>query len=387
MPAMDFKAHNRRSEEIWAAWHAGRPIRVPVTLYADTRNWLHEPDENRKGVTLSAYLQDPALMLDCQVRARDWIRHTYLSDDGMGDPEDGWSVTVDCQNYLEPVWFGATLHDGLEPHAPAFLGDADKWRIFDRGVPDAFAGIGGQVRTFFEWFQDRTRDFTYKGIPLTHVHMPFNMTGTDGPFTIACGIRGVENFLCDLLEDPEYAVQLLDFITTAIIGRIRAVRAYLGEPSRSSGFGFGDDAIVLLSPAMYRTFVLPLHRRLYESLAAEDGSRGIHLCGDAQRFFPILAGELGVRDFDTGFPIDFARLYRELPADTRVNGGPEVSLLRDGTPAQVEARVREILGSGVMDLSRRFVLREANALSPGTPAENVNAMYRACERYGGYGAG
>jgi len=384
MLQMDFKAHNRRSEAIWKAYHADRPTRVPVTLYADARNWLHETAENRKHITLSEYLKDPALMLDCQVRARDWIRHTYLSDDGMGDPEEGWSVTVDCQNYLEPVWFGAQLKDGIEPHAPAFLADADKWRIFEAGHPDAFSGIGEQVRTYYEWFQDRKRDFSYKGIPLTGVHMPFNMTGTDGPFTVACGIRGVENFLCDLVEDPDYACQMLDFVTSAILKRILTVRAYLGESARSGGFGFGDDAIVLLSPAMYREFVLPMHRRLYEELTVPGGARGIHLCGDAQRFFPMLANDLGVRDFDTGFPIDFAKLYRELPPDTRVNGGPEASLLRGGSPEQVTARVQEILSAGVMERSGKFVLREANALSPGTPPENVNAMYRACERFGWY---
>lgn len=384
MLQIDFKEHNRKSAEIWKAYRAGNPTRVPVTIYADTRNWIHEPGENLHGVTLSEYLKDSQLMLECQVRAQDWKRHNILSDDGMGDPEDGWSIILDYQNYLEPVWFGAELKDGLEPHALAFLGEEDKHAIFEKGIPDAFSGIGGDVRDRYEWFLERMKSFRYRNLPVAHLNMPFDTTGTDGPVTIACGIRGVEDFLCDLVDDPDYALQLLDFITTATIARIRKVRAYLGQPDKSDDFGMADDSIVLLSPSMYREMILPFHRRIFDELTTEGGSRGIHLCGDAQRFFPVIACELGVRAFDTGFPIDFGRLYDELPKDTCVYGGPEIGLLHSGTVEQVERRVREVLASGVMQKSGKFVLREGNALAPGTPLDNVNAIYRTCERYGNY---
>ena len=68
----------------------------------------------------------------------------------------------------------------------------------------------------------------------------------------------------------------------------------------------------------------------------------------------------------------------------QVLGGPPVALLRGGTPADVRREVARILGSGVMRLSRRFVLREGNALAPGTPIVNVGAMYAACEEFGWY---
>jgi len=32
----------------------------------------------------------------------------------------------------------------------------------------------------------------------------------------------------------------------------------------------------------------------------------------------------------------------------------------------------------------RFVLREANNMSPGIPVENINAMYRAAKEFGVY---
>ena len=384
---MDFKSHNARSREVWDAWHAGDPIRVPVTIYADSRNWMAEPHLNTNRIALPDYLRDPELMLQVQVRAREWIRCNILSDDGMGLPEEGWPLIVDFQNYLEMAWFGAEVHYTSEPHCKSFLDDDRRDLLFTRGLPDPWQGIGADVRRYYEYFQERRQSFTWQGLPIGPISMPFNMTGTDGPFTLAAAMRGTETFVYDMIDHPDYARQLLDFITDAIINRIKAVRQYLGEPERGEGFGFADDAIVMLSTELYESFVLPCHRKIFSALTTGDNNRSFHLCGDAQRFFPILQKHLNVRSFDTGFPIRFEKLYDELDADTCIIGGPPVGLLLNGTPAQIDGKVREILQSGVMTKSRRFVLREANALAPGTPLDHVNQIYRTCIQAGWYKGG
>jgi len=238
---IDFKAHNQRSKEIWEAYEAGNPIRVPVVIYADARNWIFAPTENTTGITMTEYIKNPDIMLNCQVKAAEWIRHNILSDGGMGYPENGWSVMVDYQNFLEAVWFGGKIKYGEEPHTEAFLTEANKWSIFEKGIPEPFSGINGEVIKRYEYFIEKMKSYSYKGLPLINVEMPFNMLGTDGPFTIACAIRGVENFIIDMLDDSEYANKLMSFISDAIIGRIRKVREYLGIEEKIDGFGFADD--------------------------------------------------------------------------------------------------------------------------------------------------
>lgn len=381
---IDFKAHNQRSKEIWKAYESGNPIRVPVVIYADIRNWINMPTENTSGITMTDYIKNPDIMLDCQVKASEWIRHNILSDGGMGYPEDGWSVMVDFQNFFESVWFGGEIKYGKEPHTEPFLTDANKYSIFDKGIPEPFSGINGEVIRRYEYFMEKTKSYSYKGVPLTRIDMPFNMLGTDGPFTIACSIRGAENFIVDMLEDSEYAHQLLSFITSSIIARIRKTRKYLGLDEKLNGFGFADDSIAMLSVEFYKEFILPYHRRIFDELTAGADGRGMHLCGDAQRFFPVFENELNVKSFDTGFPINFERLYEELSPEVRVMGGPPTGLIHSGTPEAVEAEAKRILQSGVMEKSKFFVLREGNALAPGTPIANVNAIYRAAEKYGYY---
>ena len=109
----------------------------------------------------------------------------------------------------------------------------------------------------------------------------------------------------------------------------------------------------------------------------------MHLCGDATRHFPMLRDELNVMSFDTGFPVDHGRLRQTLGPDVEILGGPEVTLLRHGTPEAVYERTRAILQSGVME-GGRFILREGNNLPPCCPEANLEAMYRACLDHGWY---
>jgi len=104
----------------------------------------------------------------------------------------------------------------------------------------------------------------------------------------------------------------------------------------------------------------------------------------AQRLRPLvhlLEQELNVKSFDTGFPVDFATLRENLGDDVTIYGGPRTEFLKDATPAEITAETRRILGSGILDTGR-FVLREANNMAPGTPIENIEAMYYAGRRYG-----
>ncbi|HEY3297326.1 MAG TPA: uroporphyrinogen decarboxylase family protein, partial [Armatimonadota bacterium] len=177
----------------------------------------------------------------------------------------------------------------------------------------------------------------------------------------------------DFYDDPEYAKELLEFITEATIRRIKAWRRYLGQPEKTPEFAFADDSIQLISEATYREFVLPCHRRLVNELG--EGGRGfIHLCGDASRHFKMLRDELNIYSFDTGFPVDFAWLRKELGLEVEIFGGPHIEFLRTTTPEQVCEKVRSILSSGICQ-GGKFVLREGNNLAPLTPVENIQAMY------------
>ncbi len=384
MPEIDFKAHNEEVKAVWDAYHAGTPIRVPVVLGLNVRYYLFSPWLNPHGITFAAYSEDPDLMLETQLEFQHYVRHNLLCDAEMGMPSDAWpGVHVDLQNYYEAAWFGCPVHyrEGQVPDTSPILGDDNKRMLFDAGVPDPFTdGIMAKNVRFLEYLTERIKDYSFMGLPV-HGVSPSGM-GTDGPFTAAANIRGATEICLDIYEDPDFVRELLDFITEATIARIKAWRSKLGYDMRPQCWGFADDSIQLLSTETYREFVLPCHKRLVSELAGS-GPHSIHLCGDATRHFKTIRDELNINGFDTGYPVDFAWLRKELGPNIHINGGPTVGFLLRATPSEVREEVRRILSTGVTE-GGKFVLREANNMSPGIPEENIAAMYHASQEFGRY---
>jgi hypothetical protein len=385
MQACDFAAHNEEARAVWAAYRAGAPIRVPVHLETDTRFFLLENEAVNPGgrTSFADYFADAATMMDVQLRAALWRAFTIapLCDDQAGMPDE-FKVTVDTQRIFDAGFFGAEVvfANGQTPDTRPLLAGGYKRLLFDRGLPDPLTGgFFADAHHLHAAMADHVdRGFTFHERP---VHIaPFGL-GTDGPLTVATNLRGAELF-ADFYDDADYVHQLLDFIVEGTIARIVAHRRFFGLPDVSDSFGFADDAIQLISTDMVREFVLPAHRKLKARLTRAERI-SIHLCGDATRHFRTLRDELGVDSFDTGFPVDFTWLRAELGPQVEIWGGPRVTLLRNGTPAAVATEVQRILGTGIMQ-GGRFVLREANDLSPGTPFANLHAMYSTARAYGEY---
>lgn len=380
---IDIKQHNEETRRVWDAYHSGNPIRVPVILGINPRILLLNSELNVEGITFQQYSEDPDTMAHVQLQSQYYIRHNMLQDAEMGLPRDGWHIYVDLQNYYEAAWFGAKVEyrDGQVPDAVPFLNDDNKRMLFDRGLPDPFTdGIMAKNWRFYEHFKSNMSRYSLSGLPVISTY-PSGL-GTDGIFTLACSLRGATEICMDLYEDPDYVHELFRYLTEAAIARIKAFRKALGQDIRQKSLGFADDSIELLSVDMYKEFVLPYHKMLIHELA-KDGPNSIHLCGDVGRLMPVLKHELNLNAWDAGFPVDYAGMRNKLGQDFQIATGPTVSMLLHGTPEEVDLECRKILESGIMD-GGRFILRDANNLSPMTPVENVAAMYEAAREYGRY---
>lgn len=379
-----FTQHNEEAQAVWAAYHAGQPIRVPVTLWTDARFFLLDQTFNPgEAITFQHYSTDAQVMMDVQLRAADW-RANYIAPlcDDQAGPPDRYTVTVDLLRYFDAGFFGAAVEyrRGQMPDTRPILSGDKKHLLFDQGLPDPLrGGVFAQAHHLYEVMTERIQSgFNYNGrlVDLT----PFG-TGTDGPLTVATSLRGSELFI-DFYTDPDYVHQLLDFIVEGTLARIRAHRRFFDLPEMSDTWSFADDAIQMISTEMVREFILPAHQKLKSGLTTAVRI-AIHLCGDATRHFKLLRDELGAYSFDTGFPIDFAWLRQELGPEVEILGGPRVPFLLDATSAEVTTETKRILQSGIM-AGGRFILREANDLAPGTPLANLAAIYDTARQFGVY---
>jgi len=374
---------NNDKQTIWEQYHAGHPSRVPVMLGMNNRVYLLDPRFNTNGHTYQDIFNDPAQMLATQLHWQELTRTHYhrFCDYPTGLP-DKWQVSAHFQNVYEAWFFGCPLRfkGGQIPDTSPILTNDNKRAVFDVNIEHPLErdpckrGI-----EFTERMMELARGYEYQGRPIEV--LPYLPIGSDGPFTVALNLRGID-WLTDLVLDPDYADELMAFITRAAINRAQAVLKYWGKELQE--VALADDSVEMISAAMYAERVLPHHQNFYNALDPENKLlHKMHLCGDDARHFPTIVRACHVRSIDTGFPVDFAWLRKHLGTEVEILGGVEVGLMMNGTPAQIYERAREILTSGVLE-GKRFVLREANNLPPATPEQNLAALYQAALDWGRY---
>ncbi|MCL1793817.1 MAG: hypothetical protein FWG34_08100 [Oscillospiraceae bacterium] len=378
----DFEKHNEEANKVWEFYHGGNPVRIPMILGMNPRMIILD-EKYSGGVTFETYYNNPQIMLETQLKFQRFQSCEVVYDHVMGIPENGWHLYPDFQNDVECGWFGAEVKysDNAVPFTIPFLREDDeKDMLLKKGIPELFGGLLGKALGYYNYFAEKKNaGFAYEGKPINSVEFPG--LGTDGPMTVACMLRGTTEFCIDLYEDMAYALELLDYITEAAIFRIKGLRKYFGRPEKTASLGFADDSIQLLSCEDYERFVLPFHKRLINELTDRTGRNSIHLCGDATRHFKKIQDELNVYSFDTGFPIDFKATLESLSPETQISGGIHVNTLLGGTPDEIKKAVKSIC-SDVKPLSKKFIIRDANNLSPKTPLENIAAMYEAVKEFG-----
>lgn len=384
--------HNAEVAAVWRAYREGKPYRVPVSIHGSIRNLIQNPALNDTGYTFADFFADPEAQIQCQLAYQKWYRNHVLCDREMGPPREGWTLSVDFQNSYDAGWFGAPLRcDGNAVPDTVEILREDKQRLYEMECPDPLrGGLMGRAVEFYEYMHDRCRNLEFEGL-LVWPPRTVPGEGCDGPLDAAYKLRGAAEVCLDMVADPDYYHDLMEFITTCLIRRMKAIRQWRWErhpdsPDRGQfqqpGFGFADDAVVLLSLEQYQEFVFPYHRRLVDEFG-DGGRTRVHLCGDAARFFRLLRDRLNVYSFDTGFPVDFGWVRRELGPEVEISGGPPVMLIKDGPVAAIREKVREICDSGIME-GGRFVFIAANNMAPFTPVEHVAAFYQAAQVFGRY---
>lgn len=389
---VDFKAHNEEVRSLMDAFNYGKPYRVPVIVYGSITNYFLNPVLNTNGWSFKDFFESPEIQVKAQLEYQKWQRFNLYCDREMGLPEDGWTLFVDFQNSYDAGWFGCPIvyKDGYVPDTIPILQDNKELLYELPETLDVDNGLAIRAIEFFEYMLDFCKNAEYEKRP---VIPPSRMPGegTDGPFDLAYKLRGAENLLIDMLTDEKYYHDLMSYITENLISRMKKMRQlrwskFPDSPEKgvykNTGFSFADDAIALISFDQYKEFVYPYHRRIFDEFS--DGSDCyMHLCGNVERHLKFLKDEFNITCFDTGFPVDHGKLRKLLGPDVRINGGPTVMLLKDGSKEEIENEVRRICSSGVME-GGKFVMIAANNMAPCTPVENVKTMYEAAKKYGKY---
>jgi uroporphyrinogen decarboxylase len=206
-------------------------------------------------------------------------------------------------------------------------------------------------------------------------HRDLYVLGREGHlFEVAWALRGMEDFLADMILHPEFVDDLLDGITEYYLGVIdRSVRYDI------DGFTFGEDwgsqsRGLIMGPRLWRRFLKPRLARLFARVKAAGKYVHIHSDGDVTAIFPDLI-EIGLDVYNPFQPeiMDVYALKEEYGDRLAFYGGVGIqSLLPNGTPGEVRAEAERLIrrvGAG-----GGYILAPSHSVLTDTPVENLVAL-------------
>jgi uroporphyrinogen decarboxylase len=407
-------------ERILAAIGHREPDRVPVDLGATPSSGISAiaygnlkrhlglpPEQNRVYDVVQQLAQPEDFILDrFGVDAIDIGRAFNTGD-------EAWRPTglMDGQSAQYPAWFRpeaqpdgsfiARHRDGTDiarmPAAGTFYDQTcfpylDGYPADYRDLGDAMGKILWSALVHSPWDHAGDPDFwttlRQKALALRHA--------SDRALMIVIGcnlfewgtfLRRMDNFLMDLVAEPEEVERLLDALMEKHLGTLAHVCAAVGDVADIIRFGddLGTNGGPFMSPATYRRLFKPRHAQLCAYVHRHTRLKTfLHSCGSIRLLLPDLI-EAG---FDVINPVQTTCRGME-PEQLKADFGRDIcfwgggcdtkTVLPHGTAQEVKDDVKrrlEIFAPG-----GGFVFNTVHNILPDVPPQNIVAMFEAVAEF------
>lgn len=202
----------------------------------------------------------------------------------------------------------------------------------------------------------------------------FNMVNIGfSMFERAWSMRGMENLMIDMIDDPDFVDELLDTLTNYNIRIIDIALEY-----EIDGFKFGDDwgqqSGLILGPNYWRRFIKPRVAKMYARVKSKGKYVLQHSCGDIHEIFPDLI-EIGLDVYQTFQPeiYDLRKIKSEFGHQLTFWGGISTQrLLPFASPEEVKRVTKETIE--IMSPGGGYIAAPTHCVPGDVPPENIMAM-------------
>lgn len=200
-------------------------------------------------------------------------------------------------------------------------------------------------------------------------------------FERAWTLRGMENLLCDMIEEPEFVDELLDRIVEYNLKVVDIVAQY---PIDCIFFGddWGQQRGLIMGLPFWKRFIRPRLARMYARVKEKGMFVAQHSCGDCVSVFPDLV-EMGLDIYNTFQPEVYDIEYCKKTFGDRLTffGGISTQrLLPFASPDEVEREMERIIS--VLEPDGGYILAPTHAMPGDIPPENVMAFLRVAQKHG-----
>lgn len=160
-------------------------------------------------------------------------------------------------------------------------------------------------------------------------------------------LRGMQNLLIDFYDHPGFVHQILNAIADYNIAQVNAALKY-DIDAVYFGDDWGQQRGLQMGPKLWREFIYPVLKRMYDAVHAGDKYVFIHSCGDVDELFDDLVG-IGLNCFNPFQPevMDVTALANKYRGRLVFHGGLSTQrTLPYGTAEDVRAETRRLLELG-----------------------------------------
>ncbi len=338
------------------------------------------------------------------------------------------AVDVGRTFHTEPEdWHDVTLSDGSVAQYPQWFQpveqpDGSKIAYGDNGeaiarMPEGATFFDQTVFPYEDGYPDNFKDITQamnRVLWQKFVHSPWDDSSkpdfwetlrqralqlrkkTDRAITIVCGcnlfewgtfLRRIDNFLVDLVLEPEKVEALLDTLLEIHMHTLHNVCTAVGDVVDIIRFGddLGTDNGMFMNPDIYRNLFQPRHKQLCDYVHKNSKMKTfLHSCGSIYPVIPDLI-EAG---YDIINPVQISardmqpeKLKKEFGKDITFWGGgcDTRNVLNRGSEQDVIDHVKrniEILAPG-----GGWIFNTVHNIMPDVPPQNIVAMFRTVNEY------
>lgn len=211
-----------------------------------------------------------------------------------------------------------------------------------------------------------------------------------GIMEMASWMRGFANYFMDFAANEKLLVGLMRKVMELKMAYWEVALREAGDnvDAVNEADDFAGQYSMLISPAMYRRIVKPLHKELFDFIHAHTKAKlFFHSCGAIR---PVIGDliEIGVDILNpiqvSATGMDSAELKREFGKDIVFWGGgvDTQRVLGSGTPDEVRADTRK----RIQDLAPGggFVFAAVHNIQGNVPPENIMAMWETLQEFGNY---
>jgi hypothetical protein len=380
-------------ERVTAVWNRQKPDRTPWSpmlgdsyLRSQAHYWNRLDQEQTKSLRLK-YKYPSIVSLPAELDFLDQLVEEMTKDVG-GDYITRIQTVEALDSRVEiellPSEEGATTYVF---HTP--WGDLDeivsgsdsaetvfrvKFAISDRGGYEVMRSIIEERRyqACYECYKEAQGKLIGRGA--------VSVAGPDQPLVSLFRVREPQELIFDLTDEPQGMTDLLDLLHQSALEGYRLIAA---GPGLAVETGMAFMTTQLISPRLFEQFVLPYLAEYAQVLHQAGKILICHMCGHIRHLLPMM-DEAGIDGVDSlsNPPIGDTELetYWQILGDQAIlQAGLDVNVLQQGSIEQVRLHVRDVLSRCH---GRHLILRSADEVPHGTPAENLMAVADEVQSFG-----